>query len=74
MEDLFRGVDGSNVPKEQWFHPDPSILPPPLTEESKELARKAQEEFKEKVLVEKNDSRKMRPRRVAVLLSDRIII
>ena len=27
----YRGVDGTNVPREQWFHPDKSLLPPPYT-------------------------------------------
>jgi len=27
----YRGVDGTKVPREQWFHPDKSLLPPPYT-------------------------------------------
>lgn len=27
----YHGVDGTNVPREQWFHPDRSLLPPPYT-------------------------------------------
>ena len=27
----YRGVDGTNVPREQWFHPDKSLLPPAYT-------------------------------------------
>ncbi|PFH60159.1 hypothetical protein XA68_11373 [Ophiocordyceps unilateralis] len=26
----YRGVDGTKVPREQWFHPDKHLLPPPL--------------------------------------------
>ncbi|KUJ17930.1 uncharacterized protein LY89DRAFT_683917 [Mollisia scopiformis] len=26
----YRGVDGTKVPKEQWFHPDKNLLPPPF--------------------------------------------
>ncbi|RCI09173.1 hypothetical protein L249_1503 [Ophiocordyceps polyrhachis-furcata BCC 54312] len=26
----YRGVDGREVPREQWFHPDKHLLPPPL--------------------------------------------
>ncbi|KAI8711788.1 hypothetical protein NCS52_01443100 [Fusarium sp. LHS14.1] len=29
-ETKFRSVDGRGVPQEQWFHPDKSLLPPPL--------------------------------------------
>jgi hypothetical protein len=54
LEDLYRGVDGTTVPRDQWFHPDPSLLDEPLTEEErveeerqmaidKELIRKAKE-------------------------------
>ena len=27
----YRGVDGTKVPREQWFHPDKSLLPSPFT-------------------------------------------
>ncbi|KAB8259287.1 hypothetical protein BDV32DRAFT_150610 [Aspergillus pseudonomiae] len=35
IEDMFRGSDGTKVPQEQWWKLDPSLLPPPLTEEEK---------------------------------------
>ncbi|TVY83489.1 hypothetical protein LSUE1_G002707 [Lachnellula suecica] len=43
-EDKYRGVDGTKVPKEQWFHPDKIILPEPLSEKSKVESRKRLEE------------------------------
>jgi hypothetical protein len=35
----FEGVDGTKIPKEEWFNPSPSLLPAPLSEESKERTR-----------------------------------
>jgi hypothetical protein len=29
-EARFRGADGTKIPREQWFHPDKSDLPPPF--------------------------------------------
>ncbi|KJZ74888.1 hypothetical protein HIM_05797 [Hirsutella minnesotensis 3608] len=42
----YRGVDGTNVPHEQWFHPDRSILPPPLVV-SEEKRREAEAKVEE---------------------------
>lgn len=46
-------ADGTKVPREEWFHPDKSLLPPPLSEEKREQARKRWEEdpemYREKV-------------------------
>jgi hypothetical protein len=44
LEDEFRGVDGTKVPREQWFRPDRRLLPQPLSEEHKEEARRMMEE------------------------------
>ncbi len=33
IEDMYRGVDGTTVPRDKWFYPDPSLLPPPLSAE-----------------------------------------
>ncbi|KAJ4264490.1 hypothetical protein NW762_005690 [Fusarium torreyae] len=53
----YRGVDGRNTPKEQWFHPDRSLLPRPLalTDEERKVqeskadeTRKLLEEMKKK--------------------------
>ncbi|RSM11809.1 hypothetical protein CDV31_006577 [Fusarium ambrosium] len=35
-ERIFRGVNGTKTPKEQWYKPLPDILPPPLEEEHRE--------------------------------------
>lgn len=40
----YRGVDGTKVPENQWYHPDKSQLPPPLPEE------KVQKSFTEEEL------------------------
>ncbi|RDA93580.1 hypothetical protein CP533_6167 [Ophiocordyceps camponoti-saundersi (nom. inval.)] len=42
----YRGVDGRNVPREQWFHPDKHLLPPPLVV-SEERRREAEAKLKE---------------------------
>ncbi|RMJ19113.1 hypothetical protein CDV36_001244 [Fusarium kuroshium] len=44
LEAEFRGVDGTKAPKEHWFEPPPGILPPPLSKEQLEEARKFTEE------------------------------
>ncbi|EEH38159.2 hypothetical protein PAAG_01080 [Paracoccidioides lutzii Pb01] len=40
----FTGVDGTKVPKELWFAPNKNILPPPLSNEAKQLSRKVVDE------------------------------
>lgn len=52
MEDEYRVVEGTLVPREQWFHIGKSLLPPPLTEEQTEWSRKQFSENKE-LLMEK---------------------
>jgi hypothetical protein len=42
----FEGVDGSKVPKEEWFSPDKSLLPEALTEEKKQKAMESWAEYK----------------------------
>ncbi|GIK02016.1 hypothetical protein Aspvir_006059 [Aspergillus viridinutans] len=54
-EDIFRGVDGTLVPREQWFNPDKSLLPPPLPEEEREKVRKRTAERGEDYLRRWND-------------------
>lgn len=44
LEAEFRGVDGTKAPKEHWFEPPPGILPPPLSKEQLDEARKFMEE------------------------------
>ncbi|KAF9776091.1 hypothetical protein IL306_005756 [Fusarium sp. DS 682] len=48
VEKSWRGIDGTNVPKEQWYNPPDGILPPPLTEEQR---REEQE------IIEKNKNK-----------------
>ncbi|POR34171.1 Uncharacterized protein TPAR_05620 [Tolypocladium paradoxum] len=47
----YRGVDGTTVPREQWFHPDKNLLPPPLvlTDEQRREAETKVEENKKMV-------------------------
>ena len=42
--DDFRGVDGTQTPRAQWYNPHRSLLLEPLSEEQKEEARKIIEE------------------------------
>ncbi|KAF5651928.1 hypothetical protein F25303_3648 [Fusarium sp. NRRL 25303] len=47
----FRGVDGRNTPKEQWYHPDKGLLPPPLvqTEEQRKLVESKRDETRRRL-------------------------
>ncbi|KAF4970336.1 hypothetical protein FSARC_2592 [Fusarium sarcochroum] len=47
-EKEFRGVDGTKVPKEQWYKPLPGILPPPLEEEHRERSEEVLEGYRKK--------------------------
>ncbi|KAI4925907.1 uncharacterized protein J4E92_006643 [Alternaria infectoria] len=38
-EDRFRGFDGRNTPKEQWFNPLPGVLPSPSTKNERMAER-----------------------------------
>ncbi|KAF4962108.1 hypothetical protein FSARC_9793 [Fusarium sarcochroum] len=64
----FRGVDGRNAPKEQWFHPDKSLLPRPLvqTDEEREIGESKAEEMRE--LLEEN--KKKPPQCTPQVMSD----
>ncbi|RSL83718.1 hypothetical protein BHE90_000371 [Fusarium euwallaceae] len=66
-ETKFRGVDGRGVPQEQWFHPDKSLLPPPLslTEEQRKFGE-ANKEKNRKMLEERAN----RPRCPLQIVSD----
>ncbi|KAF4338950.1 hypothetical protein FBEOM_7126 [Fusarium beomiforme] len=44
--DVFRGVDGTKTPKEQWLKPLPGILPPPLEEKYRKEGEEQQEEYR----------------------------
>ncbi|KAF3402128.1 hypothetical protein DPV78_003550 [Talaromyces pinophilus] len=47
LEARFHNSDGTSVPQEQWWAPNPSILPQPYTDEQKEKARREYEEKKD---------------------------
>lgn len=47
VEEEFRGVDGTKTPRENWFHPPPGMLPPPLDEDQ---LREGQEMIRERGL------------------------
>lgn len=47
-EKRWRGVDGTRVPKEQWYNPPAGILPPPLSEEQRKEEREIMEKHKDK--------------------------
>ncbi|KAI8650694.1 hypothetical protein NCS57_01403900 [Fusarium keratoplasticum] len=66
-ETKFRGVDGRGVPQEQWFHPDKSLLPPPLplTDEQRRFGE-ANKEKNRKMLEERAN----RPRCPLRIVSD----
>lgn len=42
----FDEADGTKTPRQQWFNPDKSLLPRPLTDEQKKAGRKVQEDNK----------------------------
>lgn len=47
FESRFQNSDGTLIPQEQWWAPDPSILPHPYTAERKEEMRREYEERKD---------------------------
>lgn len=44
IEACYRAVDGTEVPREQWFEPAPETLPPPLEGNDLEEAKRLMEE------------------------------
>jgi hypothetical protein len=46
LEARFHNSDGTSVPQEQWWAPDPSILPRPYTTERKDEVRREHEKNK----------------------------
>ncbi|KAE8132827.1 hypothetical protein BDV38DRAFT_287422 [Aspergillus pseudotamarii] len=52
IEDMFRGADGTKVSQGQWWKPDPSLLPPPMTAEEKARVERDNDENKE--IIQKN--------------------
>ncbi|RBA22053.1 hypothetical protein FPRO05_00400 [Fusarium proliferatum] len=63
----FCGVDGRNTPKEQWYHPDKGLLPPPLiqTEEQRKLIESKRDETRRRL-----EEAKTRPRCPPQIMSD----
>lgn len=57
IEDMYRGVDGTAVARDQWFHPDPSILPPPLTKEEIAEAEKDMAELEKEKEASRQDEK-----------------
>ncbi|KAF5660284.1 hypothetical protein FHETE_9026 [Fusarium heterosporum] len=63
-EKLWRGVDGTKVPEEQWYHPSPGILPAPLSEEHRQEGREINEKNKERFNKIREDSKNYKQRLV----------
>jgi hypothetical protein len=57
LEARFQNSDGTLIPQEQWWAPDPSILPQVYTAERKEEARREYEEKKD-IIEEMKQKRK----------------
>ncbi|KAF5603904.1 uncharacterized protein FSUBG_7002 [Fusarium subglutinans] len=47
-ERSFRGIDGTTVPKEQWYNPPEGVIPPPMQKEMRKEGQEAMEKYKEK--------------------------
>ncbi|KAI1021011.1 hypothetical protein LB503_010204 [Fusarium chuoi] len=62
----FRGANGRNVPKEQWYHPDKGLLPPLVqTEEQRKMIESMRDETRRKL-----EEAKKRPRCPPQIMSD----
>ncbi|EED22343.1 conserved hypothetical protein [Talaromyces stipitatus ATCC 10500] len=57
IEARFHNSDGTLVPQEQWWAPDPSILPQPFTDEENDEARRHYEKNKD-IIEEMQQKRK----------------
>lgn len=57
IEAQFRNSDGTLVPQEQWWAPDPSILPQPYTAGQKDEAKREYEEKKD-IIEERKQARR----------------
>ncbi|RGP72621.1 hypothetical protein FLONG3_6629 [Fusarium longipes] len=65
-EKFWRGVDGTKVPKEQWYNPPPDILPPPLSEELRKEGRELNKKHKDKFDKIRKDSKNYKERLVFI--------
>ncbi|RKK88296.1 hypothetical protein BFJ69_g152 [Fusarium oxysporum] len=65
-EKFWRGINGTKVPKDQWYNPPPGILPPPLSEEHRNEGRQLNEMNKEKFDKIRADSKNYKERLVFI--------
>jgi len=65
-EEFWRGINGTKVPKDQWYEPPPGILPPPLSEEHRNEGRQLNEMNKEKFDKIRADSKNYKERLVLI--------
>ncbi|CVL12215.1 hypothetical protein FPRO06_03483 [Fusarium proliferatum] len=65
-EAVFRGVDGTKVPKEQWYNPPRDILPEPLSEEHRKEGREFIHKNKDKIDKNREASKNYKDRLVYI--------
>ncbi|EXL42836.1 hypothetical protein FOCG_15279 [Fusarium oxysporum f. sp. radicis-lycopersici 26381] len=65
-ETVFRGVDGTKVPKEQWYNPPLGILPEPLSEEHRKEGQELIKKNKEKINRNREASKNYKERLVYI--------
>lgn len=65
-EKLWRGVDGTKVPEEQWYNPPAGILPPPLSEKHRKEGREINKKNKGKFDKIREDSKNYKDRFVFI--------
>ncbi|QGI59904.1 hypothetical protein CEK26_003885 [Fusarium fujikuroi] len=65
-EAVFRGVDGTKVPKEQWYNPPRGILPEPLSEEHRKEGREFIQKNKDKIDKNREASKNYKDRLVYI--------
>jgi hypothetical protein len=74
-EKSLRSVDGTKVPKEQWYHPLEGLIPPPMPEEIRKESLELLEKNKEKVdKIRQNLKDGVYEERRVVLVSDHKIL
>lgn len=74
-EKSLRGVDGTKVPKEQWYNPPEGVIPPPTPEEIRKESLELLEKNKEKMnKIWQNLKDGVYQERRVVLLSDHNIL
>ncbi|KAH8689060.1 hypothetical protein BGW36DRAFT_309174 [Talaromyces proteolyticus] len=60
----YRGVDGTSVPRDQWFHPDRKLLPLPLSEENRKGPFSAEQLERNREFLQQRAARKSCPIRI----------